>query len=304
MKIRLILVPYHLGHARTGMGRGPERLLQAGADVALAALGHEVDVAIVEQRTPPAHEVGATFELNRMLAESVRDALLHGAFPLVLSGNCNSCLGTLAGVRGARVGDRSAAAPGGGVEDRVAEIGIVWFDAHGDVNTPETTPSGFLDGMALAAATGRCWTSLASPLPGFAPVPEERVLLAGARDLDPGETDFLERSAMLVAPAARLRREGLQAALGSALDALRKRTRSLYLHLDLDVLDPSQATVNPWGAPGGLTVAEMEDAIRMVRHRFAVPAAALASYDPAGDVDGRASAAALRLLGALTEGAG
>src|SRR4029077_13931674 len=123
-------------------------------------------------------------ELMRGVADEVRAARNAGRFPLVLSGDCLAAGGVIAGV-------------GEGT-------GVIWSDAHGDVNAPQTTMSGFLDGMTLATATGRCWMELARSIEGFEPVPENAVVLLGARDLDPGEETALARSKVvrLSAPAS------------------------------------------------------------------------------------------------------
>src|SRR5215217_3258315 len=123
-------------------------------------------------------EIGAAVDLDRQLANAVAAARARGAFPLTLAGNCISSVGTVAGL---------GAGP----------TGVLWFDAHGDFNTPETTIGGFLDGMALATVVGRCWTSLAAGVPGFVPVAEENVVLVGARDLDPAEAALLAASGVV-----------------------------------------------------------------------------------------------------------
>jgi arginase len=200
-----------------------------------------------------------------------------------MAGNCSSSLGVLAGLTS-------------------PSIGVVWFDAHGDFNTPETTRSGFFDGMALAVATGRCWRELASTVPGFAPVAEERVLLVAARDLDPAERDLLERSRVRRVAPARGEDGGLVPALEEALEGLRRETGEVYLHVDLDALDPSEGPANSYAAPGGMGLEELEAAIGAIRRRFAVRAAALTAYDPAADPSGRACRAGLRIARALAGG--
>lgn len=283
MNIRLVRVPYHLGHAHSGSGRGPRRLMQTGLRDALASRGHATSVAGVRRQAGVQHEVGAVFELSRLLAAHVADAVRHGEFPLVLSGDCTASLGAIAGL------------------DR-APVGIVWFDAHGDFNTPETTVSGYLGGMPLAAAVGRCWAALCASLPGFRAVPESQVVLVGTRALDPLEADLLERSAVQVVSESQIRKAGLAQALGAALDALRARVDSIYLHLDMDVLDPAAGRANVYQEPGGLTGGELEEAVRMACARLSVSAATLAAYDPAYDSDGRVARAGVRAILALADG--
>jgi arginase len=128
---------------------------------------------------------------------------------------------------------------------------VVWFDAHADFNTAETTTSGFTDGMGLAVAVGHCWQKMAEGVPGFSPVAEEDVLLAGVRDAQPAEEDRLAASRVTVVGADRIGREGLRV-LAAALDGLRLRAGRVYVHLDLDVLDPAKAgRANEFAPEGG-----------------------------------------------------
>lgn len=282
MLIDLIQVPYDSGHRDARMGAGPghlvangaiERLRQAGADVRETAIGLEPGFSA---------EVRAAFDLARATAFAVRVARGRGSLPIVLAGNCFSAVGTL------------AALPHPGT-------GVVWLDAHADLNTPETTTSGMVDGTALSTVLGRCWTGLTGRVDGFAPVPEEHVLLVGARDLDPPEQYYLERSRVLVAGPASVR---ARTALAERLDALASRVEGVYLHVDMDVLDPAEGRANPFAAPGGLSADDVIALIGEVAARVPITAAAITAYDPSFDEDGRMLAVALDLLQAIAETAG
>jgi arginase len=275
MNLHLLAVPYDSGRRGWRMGAGPGRLLADGAVDRLRAAGHRVTVGHVELPDPPPPEIRATFDIAALLSERVSAIHAAGALPVILAGNCATAMGTLAGL--------ADAGPA-----------IVWLDAHADFNTPETTRSGMLDGMALAIATGRCWTALAAGIPGFRPVPDARVCLAGARDVDGAEATLLAASAAAVLPPSALAEQ-----LSTALDALREQTRTVYLHIDLDVLDPAEGTVNAFSAPGGLRLAQVIGLIAEVRARFHLGAIALTAYDPAYDTGGRVSAAALAILDAI-----
>ena len=276
MNIHILLVPYDSALRGVRMGAGPERLLNAGLDVQLRATGHEVHVEHIEAdpHALPA-EIRTAFELNRALAGRVRSVTEAGGFPVVLAGNCNTAVGSLAGL--------SAYDPG-----------VLWFDAHGDFNTPESTTGGFLDGMALAIATGRCWQQLAAAVPGFRAVPDNHVLMLGTRDLDPLERELLSQSDVTVADPRRVR-----SGLDEDLDALRERTGDLYVHIDLDVLDPEEARANALAAPDGLTVDELDSVLQRAGGMFRTRAVAFTAYDPACDPDGRICSAAARLLHTL-----
>lgn len=275
MNIQLIQVPYDSGHRGIRTGRGPEHFLEHGLDRILRGAGHQVDVCCLDAQTLPTTEIATMFELNRLLAQQVSSAVRRQVFPLVLAGNCNSCLGTIAGI---------------GSEP----LGIVWLDAHGDLNTPETTSSGFLDGMGLAIAAGHCWRPLARTIAGFSPVPSANVLHIGGRDLDPAEETLLGQSGMLVVAPGTSEGSVLES-VGSALDRLRERVARVYLHVDIDVLDCANAPPNRFAAPGGLAVGEVEEIIRLVRDQFQVCAAAITSYEPDLDRDDAVLAAGIRI---------
>jgi arginase len=246
--VTLIQVPYHLGREGEVLGAGPAPLAEA--------IGG--DSIVVERAEPASNEIYATFDVVRQLATAVKDVLADGRFPLVLAGNCHSAMGTVASLG--------------------RDLGVVWFDAHADFHTPESTPTGFIDGMALALVTGEGWAELRRSVGGLRPVPEEQVVLVGARDLEPTEEERLAASAVVRADAA---------SLESALDELAERVDTVYVHIDLDVLDPSEGKANDWAVDGGLTAAELEAALQAILARFEVPAAAFTAYDPRFDLEGR-----------------
>ncbi len=278
MQVHLFSVPYDSGHRSRRTGAGPEHVLRGGLVTALGEDGHAVRVDTIEAPAPmfPA-EIATAFALNSALAGRVRTAIAEGEFPIVLAGNCNATLGTVAGV---------------GAED----TGLLWFDAHGDFNTPETTLGGFLDGMGLATVVGRCWSQLSDQVPGFAPLEERNVFLLAVRDLDPLEARLLADSEVTVMPPSRVRAE-----LVPALDRLRTRARHVHLHIDLDSLDPSEGVANALHAKGGLGVEEMHGIIRLVSERLPIAAATFSSYDPSYDPDGRIRDAVIVMIRALLD---
>jgi arginase len=258
----LIQVPYHLGREGEVIGAGPGPLA--------AAIGG--DTLVVERGAPFRNEVGAAFDVIRALTTAVREAVAAGRFPLVLAGNCSSALGTVAGL------------------DR--DVGVVWFDAHADFHTPDTTPTGFFDGFPLALLTGEGWTELRNGIEGVRAVPEEHIVLAGARDIDPTEEPHLDESAITRADPETLEQ---------ALDELAGRVDAVYVHVDLDVLDAAVAKASAWAVEGGFTAAQLEQALDSVAARFEIPAAALTAYDPLVDPEGRVPPIAARLASRLTQ---
>jgi arginase len=271
--LELIAWPYHAGLRDASMGLGASVL---AADQELRAGLAAADLTVTVETIPPVDatlpEVARVFELDRRLARRVAAARARGAFPLVLGGNCVSCLGTVAGA---------------------GADGVVWFDAHADFDTTDDNLSGFTDVFGLAILTGTGWRALRETIPGFAPVPEERVVLAAVRDLEPYQRERLETSAVRTVPGA------FDAhALATALDALAAAATRVYLHVDLDALDAGVGRANPYAAPGGPALDVLLDGIGAVFDRFVVTSAALTAYDPRVDDDG-AIADAARQIAAL-----
>ena len=281
MKIDVIGVPVDLGADRRGVDMGPSAIRYAHLNQGLEALGYtvedrgNVEVPIAERcaiTDPKLKYLDCILPMARRVAGAVATSVQEGSFPLVLGGDHSLSLGS---IRGAA---------------RHKKLGVLWIDAHADFNTPETTRSGFLDGMALSVLTGRCWRGLAETIPGFRPVAPGSVLLVGARDLDPAEAAMLDEAGVArVGP-------GDPAAIQAALDHLRGRVERVYLHLDLDVVDPSLARANAFAAPGGLGADELLSLLRGVRERFTVVAAALSAYDPEHDPAGALAPLAARAL--------
>ena len=274
MHIHTILVPYDSGHRGARMGRGPLHFGEHGVSHRLRTRGHQVSEVTLDVPAAFPTEVGTSFAVYRSLSEQVRGVVAGGGFPLVLAGNCGSSLGTVSGVRAVPPNDDSA-------DD--SAIGVIWLDAHADFNTPETTTSGFLDGTVLAALTGRGWSALTASIPGFRPVPDAHVVLVGARDLDAEEERLLASSRVMRVEAARMRADGAHTALDPALTELARHVSRVYLHVDLDVHDPSEAQANQYAVPGGLAAGTVRELVRVVAERFSIAAAALTAYDPTYD---------------------
>ncbi|RZQ61901.1 arginase family protein [Amycolatopsis suaedae] len=268
--VRLILSPYDSGRHGERMGAGPGHLLDGGAAGRLGA----TEVVTVELENPGfPQEVRAATELQRAIAREAALARSAATAPVVLSGNCNATVGVVAGMTT-------------GTDD----LAVLWLDAHGDLNTPDTTTSGFVDGMGLSVLTGRCWPALAATVPGFRPVPDEHVLLIGARDLDPAEEAVLAESAIRSVPAN----------AGLVADAVRQlpgHVRRVHLHVDLDVHDALLVgRANEYAVPGGPGATEVRRIVEAVAGLLPVVSATFAAYDPAFDTGDAVRAAALDLL--------
>jgi arginase len=279
MRLTVLQVPYDSGHYAQRMGRGPLHLVECGLVRDLETQGHEVDLLPVRLPEGFTTEAGAAAAVQRRIAEEASRARTTGCFPIVLAGNCSATLGVM-----------TAYAPG--------SAGIVWLDAHADFNTPETSTSGFLDGMALSMITGSAWQALAATVPRFHPISERDVVLVAARDLDAAEEERLARSHI-----TRVAAEGVPDTLEPALDHLQRRVSHLHLHLDLDVLDPSVGRANQYSVSGGLSLVQTEMLIAAAGARFEIGSLTVCAYDPDHDPDDRIVRAARSLLAAVLEAA-
>jgi arginase len=276
MDLSPIAVPYHLGRPEVGAARGPDRILQAmGSD------GLDLPKIRVVPSEPFANEVAATMSVDADLAERVRQELASGRTPAVISADCISCLGTLGGLMA-------------GTEASAQRVGVVWLDAHGDFNTAASSPTGYLDGMALAAAVGREWGTVAAGIPGFLPVDPANVIHLGGRDFDRGEAVRLEEAGVLLVRPSELKTAS--AKLDRAFGSLAGRVDAVYLHLDLDVLDPSAGITNAYAAAGGLSVEELMAVLRACLAKLPVRAVALTAYDPDFDPAGTVADVAAGLI--------
>jgi arginase len=279
MRICLIQVPYMAGDDRHGASKGPQRLVQSGVEL-LAARGVAVDVERVQSSKPFGDSASASLLVCKALAPIVRHAIATGQFPLVLAGSCDASKGILSGFDHSR-------------------CGVVWIDAHGDFNTPETTISGFFPGMSLAVITGHCYQNYWAQIGNNAPISEAATLLLGVRELDPSEHERLEHSGIQVVNW----HEGKpQADMLTCLDVLAKRVQEVYLHIDMDAFDPQVAPgVADHPVSGGLSFQDMEEAIRAVAVRFRMRAAALTTYNPDRDQDEKTLRAGLRIIELLAD---
>jgi arginase len=261
------------------MGSGALRLandsaLRAGIESEGWELTRE-EIEPVEESDP---EIARTIELARRLARRVRHAVDEGAFPLVLAGNCNSALGTTAGL---------------GTE----QLGVVWFDAHADFDDPEENESGFFDVMGLAMLTGRGWHALRGTIPGHAPVPERNVVLAAVRDLEPYQRRRLEESDIQTVPGPIDPSQ-----FEDALTRLEDTASRVYLHVDLDAVDVADARANDYAATGGPSLQRLLDCIRHTTEHLTIAGAAITAYDPACDPDDRALTAARAVARTIASG--
>jgi arginase len=278
--VDLICCPYDSGRRNWRCGLGPKRILQQGAVARIQSGGTDVRLVEIETQVSYETEISLVFEAQRQIAMRVAEAREEGRIPLILGGNCNTAVGGASGIGGNR-------------------LGVIWFDAHGEFCTPETTESGFLDGMGLAMMVGRCWRNVLSTVPDYAPIPETVTALIGVRDLDPLEGRDLENSAITKLRVEDIRTKGIARAFGPFLEKLARDVDQVYLHIDVDVHDPGEAPANFYNAPGGLRADEVREAIACIGQYVSIAGGGIGSYDPSFDPDGKTAEIAVEVLESL-----
>jgi arginase len=247
--------PVDLGADRRGVDMGASAIRYADLEHELRAIGHDVrDLgnvdAPVAESMPEGSGNAKYLEPIALFAERLADrvgsAADDGYLPLVLGGDHSASLGSIAGVT------------------RRRKVGVLWIDAHGDFNTPETSPSGNVHGMVLAALAGKGERRMVD-LDGHAPKVEPRnIALIGTRQLDPGERDLLRASGVHVFTMHDIDRAGLPNVVDLALSRVCAGVEGIHLSLDLDVVDPLQAPGVGTPVPGGLTFRETHLAMETI----------------------------------------
>ena len=285
-KAAIIGAALDLGAGRRGVDMGPSAIRYAGLDDRLRELGIEsedwgnVETAVAEATAsgnPRARFLDQIKETCERIAGAVARALRAGRTPIVLGGDHSIALGTLGGLA-------SVYGPGG----------VLWLDAHGDLNTPETSPSGNVHGMPLAAALGHDPESFASdawPLPALEP---EHVVLLGVRLLDEGERAFVRESGIGVYTMSELDRRGVEPAVREALERL-EGAPFVHVSLDMDVVDPE--TTPGVGTPvrGGLSYREAHLALELVAESGVMTSFEIVEVNPILDRGNETAALAVEL---------
>jgi arginase len=260
LKIRILGVPLDLGQERRGVDMGPLAVRAAGLNQVLQSLGHTVeDSGNIHVRLPEEQPFGdqrakylkEIAETSREVAQRICQTLEGGYFPVSLGGDHSMAIGTQAGL--AKF-----------YHDRNQEVGCLWIDAHADMNTPETSPSGNVHGMPFAANLGHGPESLTHIL-GFAPkLRPERCALIGVRDLDPTERQVVRGSGVSVFTMREIDELGMRIVMERAITLASRGTAGFVVSFDMDVIDPGEAPGVGTPVRGGITFREAHLAMEMV----------------------------------------
>jgi arginase len=291
-RVKIIGVPMDLGANRRGVDMGPSALRIAGLQARLTQLGYTVEdvgnlpvnipetLRIIDPRAKYLAEVA---EVNRILADRVEHVVAEGAIPLVLGGDQSISIGTIAGVAAY-------------YRQRGEKIGVLWFDAHADMNTPETTPSGNIHGMPFAVSLGIGVPELVD-LKGFRPKLDPRhCVLIGVRDVDPLERENVRRSGLTVFTMRELDELGMRTVMERALEIASRGTAGFHVSLDMDVFDPFYAPGVGTPVPGGATYREGHLAMELIADSHKLLSMEIVEVNPVLDVRNHTAEFAVELI--------
>jgi arginase len=293
--VTLIGVPLDLGAGRRGVDMGPSAFRLADIHQTLRELGYEVEdagdveVAVRETRDPGDPRMKYLAEI-RATCEALRDrvggALQAGSVPVVLGGDHSIAMGTIAGVSRHH-------------RERGQKVGLIWFDAHGDMNTAETSPSGNIHGMPLAVALGIGEPSLTG-LAGEAPMVDgARAAVVGLRDVDLAERAKIKASGIGAFTMRDIDERGMRAVMEEAIKRATSGTAGVHVSFDLDGVDPDLAPGVGTPSPGGLSYREAHLAMEMLADTGKVLSAELVEVNPILDRQNGTARLGVGLLASL-----
>jgi arginase len=276
-KVAVFGVPTSAAAFAPGVERGPFALREAGLLGALKAEGATVvnlsDLSLFPFRADGEHGRSRNAPVVACAVAAAGDEMtraLREGFTVVLGGDCTIVAGTAAGARAALE----------------RPVGLVYIDANADLNTPETSPSGILDGMALALALGRGPEEVWSKAPAAPPLSTEHVVLVGFRELDPAERGAIGELALAL-PARAARRLGMRAVAALALESIENEDGPVLVHLDVDAIDPVEMPVTDYVTRGeALSLAEVSDLVTALLASDRTVAFEVTEYNPSRDPDG------------------
>ncbi|MFC0559174.1 arginase [Halalkalibacter alkalisediminis] len=290
-QVSIVGVPMDLGQLRRGVDMGPSALRYAGLIEEIVRLGYQVkdagDLVIEREATNPS-EKGRLVNLNEVvsvnseLQEKVDRIHEDGVFPLILGGDHSVSIGSIAGIA-----------------KHYNNLGVIWYDAHPDLNTIETSPSGNIHGMPLAVNLGIGHPSLVN-IGGYAPkIKPENLVIIGARSIDEGERELILEKGIKVYTMHEIDRLGMTTVMEETVEYLAEKTDGVHLSLDLDGVDPIYAPGVGTPVMGGITYRETHLALEMLAEANIITSADCVEINPILDNKNQTAEVATALISSL-----
>jgi len=292
MKIRIVGVPMDLGAGRRGVDMGPSALRIAGLAERLREIGHvvfddgDIPVKVPESQEIDNHKLKYLPEIVRVatiLSHKVEDIMDHQEFPLVLGGDHSIAMGTIAGLSNY-------------ARKHKLRFGVIWIDAHADMNTVETSPSGNIHGMPLAAVLGEGARELTTIGGDFRKVDPENAVLIGVRDVDIGEKEIVKKTGIAHYTMADIDKQGAHRIIGRVLKDLKEKVDLLHVSFDIDSVDPTVAAGVGTPAPGGLSYRETHLIMETIADCGCMSSLEVTEVNPIFDIKNQSSEFAVRVI--------
>ena len=291
-KATIIGVLMDLGADRRGVDMGPSAVRVAGLNERMATLGYEVtDAGNILVRNPEMMQITNRHakylpeiaEACQKLADQVEASLESGSIPIILGGDHSIAIGSVAGLSAF-------------YHKRDKQVGVIWFDAHGDMNTPDSSPSGNIHGMPFAAILGHGAKEL-THISGFAPkVHPEDCVLIGARSVDPEEAVALKASGIRIITMRELDERGMSAVMDEAMWLASRRTAGFHVTMDMDFVDPDYAPGVGTPVPGGPTYRESHLAMEKIADSGKMLSFELTEVNPVLDISNKTAELGVQLI--------
>ena len=290
--ISIIGAPSDYGQQRRGVDMGPSAIRYADVSERLESLGYEIkdegDIVVKRplnntQMDTNLKNLKEVVEVCTQLSNKVSEVIEQGRFPLVLGGDHSIAIGTLAGLA-----------------KHYENLGVIWYDAHADLNTPSTSPSGNIHGMPLAVSIGlgdERLVHIGGPKPKVKP---ENIIIIGARSVDPGERELIKEKGIKVYTMHEIDRMGMTRIIEESIAYLKNRkVDGIHLSLDLDGLDPLYTPGGGTPVPGGITYRESHLAMEMLEEEGIITSAEFVEVNPILDERNKTADVAVALMGSL-----
>ncbi len=291
--IEIIGAPCAFGQRKLGVNMGPDAMRYAGLVERIEAIGHNVedkgniDSPMIDMKKYRSEQEGGLRNLEEVkvfcetLCDEVDQTIQSDKFPLVLGGDHSIAIGTISGVK-----------------RHYDNLGVIWYDAHGDLNVADSSPSGNIHGMPLRALIGDGHEDLVN-IGGYQnKVKVENIVLIGMRDLDEGEKQYIKEVGIKTYTMADIDKLGMKAVIEETLDYL-KDTDGIHLSLDVDALDPVETPGTGTTVPGGITYRESHLAMEILHGSDAITSMELVEVNPLIDINNKTADQAVRLLGSF-----
>lgn len=292
-RIEIIGAPTAFGQRKLGVNFGPDALRYAGLIERIEDIGHEVidkgnvqspvlDMKKYKSEQKGLRNLEEVIAFSNNLYESVNETVEKGHFPLILGGDHSLSIGSIAGI-----------------SKHYENLGVIWYDAHGDLNTLESSPSGNIHGMPLRALIGEGDEALTN-IGGYKnKVKPENVVLIGMRDLDEGEKKYIKEAGILTYTMADIDRLGMGQVISETIEYLKDKTDGIHLSLDVDALDPVETSGTGTIVPGGATYRESHLAMEMLHESKLIVSADLVEVNPLIDEYNKTARLAIGLMGSF-----